>query len=239
MKESEHIRILCYGDSNTWGTIGRWEESELPSQRFEPHVRWTGVLQEALGRGCRVLEEGLGGRTTIYARPGDEWKIGAAFLKPALHTHRPLDWVVLMLGTNDLQAKPDMTADELPLGISRLVDIVQSCGKTGRDLTPPQVLVLAPPEVRPSAPSGRTAVYPKFRGEIGRQLSLMFPQAYAKVAAEKHCHFLNAQAFAIPGPADGIHLDASSHMRLGKAVAVYLKEQIPLKEEKNDQLPRL
>ncbi len=239
MKEAEYLRILCYGDSNTWGTIGRWEESEIPSLRYEPGVRWTRVLQKELGKGCCVLEEGLGGRTTIYAKPGDEWKMGEPFLKVALHTHRPLDWVVLMLGTNDLQIKQDIHANELPLGISRMVDIVQSCGKTGRDLTPPQVLILAPVEVRPSDPKGRTAVYAKFRGEIGRQLSLLFPQAYAKVATEKHCHFLNAQAFAAPCPADGVHLDAKSHVCLGKAVAAYLKGQIGLKEEKNERLPRL
>ena len=79
MRESEHIRILCYGDSNTWGTIGRWEESEIPSLRYEPDVRWTGVLQKELGEGYCIMEEGLGGRTTIYAELGDEWRIGETF----------------------------------------------------------------------------------------------------------------------------------------------------------------
>ena len=57
----------------------------------------------------------------------------------------------------------------------------------------------------------------------GLWMSLLFPTVYEKVAAEKQCHFLNAQEFAHPGPADGVHLDAESHVRLGKAVAAYLK----------------
>ena len=109
------------------------------------------------------------------------------------------------------------------MGITRLIDSIQAEPKTGRNMMPPKILLLAPVEVQPSDPRGRTAVYAKFRGEIGRQLSLLFPEVYAKVAAEKHCHFLNAQEFAHPGPADGVHLDAESHVRLGKAVAAYLK----------------
>lgn len=230
-RESDYIRVLCYGDSNTWGTIGRWEESDLPSLRYEPEKRWTHILQKELGGDYCVLEEGLGGRTTIYAAEGGEWKCGETCLKPALHTHRPLDWVVIMLGTNDLQVNKQITAEDLPVGISRLVDIVQASPKVGRDMTPPQVLILAPVEVQPSDPRGRTAVYAKFRHEIGRELSLLFPEVYSRVAAEKQCHFLNAQDYAVPGPADGVHLDEESHLRLGKAIAAYLKEHPTMKEE--------
>ena len=61
------INILCFGDSNTFGTNpagGRW-----PLE-----VRWTGVLQQLLGPGYRVIEEGCGcyacrnGYTRAYIR---------------------------------------------------------------------------------------------------------------------------------------------------------------------------
>lgn len=48
--------ILCFGDSNTFGTNpsgGRWPRNQ----------RWTGILQERLGNEFYVMEEGLGGRT--------------------------------------------------------------------------------------------------------------------------------------------------------------------------------
>ena len=59
--------ILCFGDSNTFGTNpagGRWPL----------HVRWTGVLQQLLGAEYRVIEEGCGcyacrnGYTRAYIR---------------------------------------------------------------------------------------------------------------------------------------------------------------------------
>lgn len=223
---TDKIQVLCYGDSNTWGCIGRWVESTLPSERYDTDTRWPTVAQKELGDDFHVIEEGLGGRTTIYPHPTEPWKNGEPYLTPCLHTHRPLDLVVVMLGTNDLQLKKDITAEELPIGITRLVDIIQADPKCGRGNVPPKILIIAPVEVRPSAPEGRTAVYAKFRCDIGRDLSLMLPEVYAKVAKEKGCYFLNAQNYAQPGPADGIHFDAQSHINLGKAVAKFIREHI-------------
>ncbi len=48
-------RILCYGDSNTWGYaegVGR-----LPSKE-----RWTGVYQRVHGERYQILECGILGR---------------------------------------------------------------------------------------------------------------------------------------------------------------------------------
>ena len=222
MKDQQ--RILCYGDSNTWGTIGRWKLTDMPSERYDRDTRWTQVAQRILGPDYCVIEEGLGGRTTIYARAEDPWKCGETCLLPCLHSQRPLDWVVLMLGTNDLQVCKTITAEDLPRGISRLIDIIQACPKVGRNMTVPRILVVAPPEVRPSDPQGRTEVYAKFRCEIGRSLSLQFPAVYAEVARQKGCYFLNGQDYIQPGPQDGVHLDAASHRRLGEAIAAFIQQ---------------
>ena len=73
--------------------------------RWGPAERWPGVLAAELGAGWRVVEEGLPGRTTVYPDPiAGVHKNGLALLPAALESHRPIDLVVLMLGTNDLQA---------------------------------------------------------------------------------------------------------------------------------------
>ena len=56
-------KILCYGDSNTWGLIPGTKE------RYPWGVRWTSLLQEKLKtRDIRILGEGLCGRTTVYEK---------------------------------------------------------------------------------------------------------------------------------------------------------------------------
>jgi len=232
----DKIRILCYGDSNTWGTVGKWVEDDHLSDRYDCHTRWTGVLQETLGDDYDVIEMGLGGRASIYAREETPWQNGEVGLVAALSTAHPVDLVIIMLGTNDLQVHKTITEEELPLGISHLADRVLS-SRHGRDEKAPRLLIVAPPEIRPSAPGGRTHVYEKFRCEIGRELSLKFPEVYRRVAEEKGCWYFNAQEVAQPGGADGVHLDAVSHQKLGKALAQLVKNAIFVPEKK--ELPLL
>src|SRR5260221_11679343 len=107
--------ILCYGDSNTWGaaTVAR------PDNRYAPNERWPGVLRTALGADWLVIEEGLGGRTTVSDDPV-EWnpdKNGARLLPVCLHTHKPLDVVAIMLGTNDLKDRFHKSPWEVAQGV--------------------------------------------------------------------------------------------------------------------------
>ena len=53
-------RILCYGDSNTWGYI-----SGTDHQRYGEDERWTKVLVKKLGENFEIIEEGLNSRTLI------------------------------------------------------------------------------------------------------------------------------------------------------------------------------
>ncbi len=141
--------VLCYGDSNTYGhaTVDR------PDERYAPDERWTGVLGAALGSGWMVIEEGLGGRTTVSDDPieGAE-KNGRTYLSPCLNSHKPLDVVVIMLGTNDLKARFNKTAWEIAAGVGVLVDIVKAAG-VGRNAGVPEILVVCPPPTCDSFPT--------------------------------------------------------------------------------------
>ncbi len=217
-------KILCYGDSNTWGTIPRWFNSDIPSDRYDENTRWTRVLQKALGDAYEVIEEGLGGRTTIYSPVKDPWKNGKDYLVPCLMSHRQLDLVVIMLGTNDLHQGFRMEEADLGKGIRELVELTQEQTKAGRGYEAPKILIMAPVEVWPSDPAGRVTVYDGFFREWGTYLSKQFPKVYKEIADEFGCYFLNAAEYACPSPGDGVHLTPDSHIALGKAVAEKIRE---------------
>lgn len=211
--------VLCYGDSNTWGTIPRWFDSDLPSERYDENTRWTRILQKELGDEYEVIEEGLGGRTTIFSPAAAPWKNGKDYLVPCLMSHRQLDLVVIMLGTNDLHQGFRMEEKDLGNGIRELIELTQAQAKAGRGFEAPKILIIAPVEVWEPDPKGRVKVYDGFYREWGTYLSKQYPKVYREIADEYGCYFLNAAEYAHPGLGDGIHLTAESHVSLGKAVA--------------------
>ena len=197
--------VLCYGDSNTWGFDPRTKE------RFGVDTRWPGVLRAELGHGFHVIEEGLNGRTTVWTDPLGEYRNGKHLLIPCLETHKPLDLVILMLGTNDLKAKFSATALDIAKGAGLLVDMIQQ-SRTGPGCVSPKVLLICP------LPLARlTELAELFEGatEKSRRLSAH----YQNVANELGCSFLNAGDLIQCSELDGIHLDAEAHAAVGKAIA--------------------
>ena len=221
----EPYSILCFGDSNTWGCIPMWEESAEVSARYPWGVRWTSILQENLGYRARGIEEGLGGRTTLreLPKPNGEGKLKVAepFLPVCLLTNRPVDMVILMLGTNDLHLPICPTEETLGEGVRKLIHIIDEEKKAWNGDKRPQVLLIAPPRLEKA--KGRTGLWRNF-GENGLQLSEQFGETYRRVALEEQVDFLDAGAYIRPSEADGIHLTAEAHFVLGEEITKKVEE---------------
>jgi lysophospholipase L1-like esterase len=198
--------ILCYGDSNTWGTVPGTRHDRLPYD-----IRWTGVLQKTLGEQFHVIEEGLSGRTTSRDDPFEEGRNGLPYLLPCLRSHRPLDLVVLMLGTNDLKYRFAYTAHDIARGAAQLAALIQhsECGSDSRALP---VLLVCPPAL------GVMGEYAEeFLG--GLEKSQKLAGFYRLRARELGCEFLDVGSLVSSSNADGVHIDPAGHEKLGKAIA--------------------
>jgi len=202
--------ILCYGDSNTWGY------NPVSRERHSYDKRWTTVLQNQLGEGCLVIPEGLNGRTTVWEDPIELHKNGAAYLPPCLESHKPVDLVIIMLGTNDLKQRFSLPPGDIAAGAGVLVDIIRK-SDTGPGGKAPEVLLLIPPEVRKL-----TDFAEMFSG--AREKSLGFPAAYASVAEEKGITALEIGRDVRFSDADGIHFEPDQLDILGGIAAEKVKE---------------
>jgi len=202
--------ILCFGDSNTWG----WDP--VSQDRYARDDRWTGVLRQTLGDEHLIIEEGLNGRTTVWDDPIEGYKNGQAYLIPCLETHRPLDLVIIMLGTNDLKLRFSVSAFDIANSAGVLVDIVQK-SIAGPEGNAPPVLLLAPP------PLGKLTEFAEmFEG--GTAKSKRFSEHYQRVAEEYGCEFLDTAQVIVSSDIDGVHLELTEHRKLGRAVAARVKE---------------
>lgn len=205
--------ILCYGDSNTWGA------DPAGTGRFPPDVRWTGVLQRELGAAHRVIEEGLNGRTTLWDDPIEPNRNGKTYLLPCLESHRPLDLVLLMLGTNDLKARFALSASDIAQAAAAVAHLALRTARTADDRAA-RVLLIAPPAV--AAP---TDLDQMFAG--GAEKSRLFPRYYRFFAERHGLAFFDAGAVVTASPLDGVHFSAEEHAKLGRALAAEVRRLLP------------
>ena len=214
--------ILCYGDSNTWGFDPASITAPYPV-RWGPSVRWTGVLGAELGGEYRVIEEGLNGRTTVHDDALMVDRNGRRYLPPCLESHKPINLVILMLGTNDLKIQFGLTPGQIAAGAGLLVKMIRQ-SETGPRNQAPQVLLIGP------AATGDMSHAPdlaeKFPDAEAR--SRRFPALYEAVAKQHGVAYLNAQDYVTPSAQDGLHLEVEAHAALGGAVAAAVKRILPV-----------
>ncbi len=207
--------ILCYGDSNTWGYI------PMTGLRYPEDVRWTGVAAKELGPDYRIMEDGLNGRRTVWDDPFDGYRNGLEGLGYRLHSAKPLDMVVLMLGSNDLN-HTDAFGYYKGLGVmvDRLLNaqtFYPSNEKVFRD--GPKVLLVSPITLHPDVAKLRPEIHMSDKYPD----SCQFAAYTRRLAEEKGVPWMDAAEFARPSVPDCLHMDAENHRLLGQAIARKIK----------------
>lgn len=220
--------ILLYGDSNTWGANPA--ATGVHNQRFDAHIRWGGVLRDLLGEEYHVIEEGLNGRTTVWEDPIEPHRNGAAYLPACLLSHKPIDLVVIMLGTNDLKRRFNLSAYDIASGACRLVEMTVTSGTgvvydDGGGITgfgSPRVLLICP---APIVEADDTPLSQAFMGgaATSRQMDAHFRAGLDTIRREAFgaytLYYLNAGDIVESSPLDLVHLEAGEHRKLGEVVA--------------------
>ena len=197
-------RILCYGDSNTWGYI-----SGTDHKRYGENERWTKLLSKKLGNEFEVIEEGLNSRTLISndTRPGKEGKNGYEYLLPCLDTHDPIDLVIIMLGTNELKKVYNKTIEEVGEIFEKYFIKTILNRKSQIEDKYAEVLIIAPP-IADDDGSG------KYEGALEK--SMKFNEVYMKIAKENNCYFIDNKS--LNTGIDKVHLTKESHTMLAEKI---------------------
>lgn len=156
-------RLLCFGDSNTYG----YDPRSYAGGRYPSQIRWTGRM----GPEYEVFNAGQNGRM-IPRRPA-EYEEMAEWLRRV----GPVDLLAVMLGTNDLLnfATAEETADRMRRFLKSVPPRVGDA----------RILLIAPPPLCPGEwvteqeMIGRSARYAALCGGLARELGLDFADAGA------------------------------------------------------------
>lgn len=201
--------ILCFGDSNTWGYIPG------TGFRYDEGSRWTALTQALLGNEFHVHEAGLNGRTTMCDQPDRKFRNGATLLSLYLESCRPLDMVIIMLGTNDLKASFSQSIDNICQGAKVLCK--QALEFDYAPYNTPQVMLIAPAPFTVSS-----TIDKEFSQTIAD--SRKIAPAYYELSKELNIHFLDAGRIVKPSNIDGIHWDRDGHHHFSQHLSAVLQQ---------------
>lgn len=207
-------RILCYGDSNTWGYI-----SGTDHLRYGEDKRWTRLLKCNLGEEYEVIEEGLNSRTFFSEdkRPGREGRIGFDYLKPCLDTHDRIDYFVLMLGTNELKADYSNSAEDIFNMLVKFIGFIKGY-KSQIDKTTPELIVSGIPLVNENTEYAKADGMYHGATEKSQKYNLL-----SKEYCEKNgIKYIENTDLAVG--VDGVHLTEESHKILAERLAKIIEE---------------
>ena len=209
-------RVLCYGDSNTWGCVPI--ESMDSIERFEQHQRWPGVVESYLGENFCIIEEGNPGRTIACSDILEEGKNGIDTIVPILDSHQPLNLAIIMLGTNDIKQRFNLGASDIARSTIRLVTVIQRHSLYVG--SPPKIVIVIPP------PITTPAIFLEDEFLNSQDKSINLSTHLIPMLEQLNIDYIDAGTIIGPSPIDGIHLDAKSHKVLGKHIAEFIKNTV-------------
>lgn len=182
-------KIICFGDSNTYG----YDIRSFLGGRFPKESRWTGILDKSSD--FEVINYGENGREIPSSQ--EDLKRFDRILK----LEAPFDLLIVMLGTNDLLNifHPDM--EKILYRMAAFLYHVLEQPDINQD--PSKILLIAPPPTRLERIDASAAGFDRISKE--------FSAAYRKLASTLGIHFADAGKWNIELGADGVHFTETGH----------------------------
>jgi lysophospholipase L1-like esterase len=223
MTDSEDtLNVLIFGDSNTWG----YDCKSL--SRYPTKLQWPNILQNILGNRFNIIADGLNGRTVAHTgwalfADGEYEVCGRNQLPAVVHSHKPLDLILVALGANDVQEKYHTKPIDIAWGIQTIVRDIQKMSNIGRfrmenmvacDKIPPKILVLSLPVIKYFEPYGSIYHLPRDVFEKAAATNELLPIFCGRVGVD----YLDIQPVGI-SDIDGLHFTLEQQPFLAELVA--------------------
>lgn len=204
-------KILCFGDSNTYGFI---PQSGL---RYDINTRWTGILQTLCNNEFEITEAGCNNRTAFIDNPAGINQTGYKILPEYLKTNF-FDIVILAIGINDLQRFFNPTLNEFEQGMEKLIQIT-------KNLSPKSKIILICPS-KLNLAGINNGIFSYQFDKISVEKSGKLSPIYKSLAEKYKCHFIDLNNIVDVSPLDGLHFSPKSHKTIAENLYKNLKQTI-------------
>lgn len=201
-------KILCYGDSNTYGFI------PASGKRYDKDTRFCGVLAKILSSDFEIIEEGMNNRTGFFRNPEGLKQSGGEYLSIYLQNHKDIDICILALGTNDFQFFYNINEEIIQNGIQNLINSVRKYNPNA------QIIIIPPVKITYNILKSYFSMM--FNQESIEKIQKMF-SLFEKTAQANNCLYFDFNAITAPSDADGLHYTKESHRLIAEHLARFIK----------------
>lgn len=201
-------KLLCFGDSNTFGF------NPKNGSRFDKSIRWTGILQRLCENKFHIIEAGCNNRTAFSDNPAGKMFSGYKILPELLQ--KDLSIVILAIGINDLQFQYNVTVNDIKNGITNLIKIIQNNNPNTK------IILVSPNELTENVL--KSPIFSTLFDESSIEKSKILPLRYAQIAKENNCDFIDLNTFVTPSEIDGLHFEQKEHKRIAQEIFNHLNK---------------
>lgn len=198
-------KILCFGDSNTFGY------NPNNGSRYNENSRWTGILKNLWKNNYEIIEAGCNNRTAFSNNPDGIQFTGYMILPKYLKKF--YDIIILAIGINDLQKFYNPTLEEFETGIENII-------KKIRENNPNyDIIILSPSHIT------ENILNSNFRfmfNQTSIEKSKQITSIYKKIANKYNCKFLDLNKIVTTSKIDGLHYDIEEHKKIAQSFITLL-----------------
>lgn len=195
-------RIVCYGDSNTFGYC------PADGSRYDENVRWTSLLQKNLGSEYKVINEGMCDRTGFVSNPKGYMFSAPTHFPNLIKNSKEIDYLILWIGTNDLQFQYNIDIETAEKGLEYLIKTAKTKAKK---------IIIIPSIILNEKILEGYFVCQFDKVSIIKSKEIL--KIYKKLARMYDLEFFDVNEYVKPSDIDGLHYDENSHKILANKLA--------------------
>ena len=199
-------KILCYGDSNTFGY------NQKTSKRFKEDERWSGILKNNFKNYFEIIEAGLNNRTGFTENSAGVEYCAIKHFPDFFENLKDIKLVILSIGINDLQIFYNVCKLTYQNGLKKLISQIKEKGI--------DVILICPPVLDERILNG---YFREFFDKNSIEKSKELPRIYKKIAKEFNCGYFDFNLITKTSDFDGLHYDKEAHRQIAKEFGDYLR----------------
>lgn len=200
-------KILCFGDSNTYGF------NPKNGSRFNEKIRWAGQIKEKLKNKFEIIEQGQNNRCGFTKNKESIELSGGIAIEKYLKLSP--DIVILAIGINDLQKIYKNDEKTIYEGLKSLILKIKSYGISN-------IIFLTPSILKENI---LNSFFNSLFDEVSIEKSKKLPDIYKKLSEELNVINIDLNKIAETSETDGLHYDEEGHKKIAEAVLNVLISQ--------------